>query len=57
MDSSYLDSHDNMIVIGSQGSIILETGQCSEVKLFSDELLVLDNVPIVDAIIPYDFPY
>ena len=57
LKSSNIYSHDNMIVIGSQGSIIQTTGRCAEVKALSDKVLVLDNVPIVDAIIPYDFPY
>ena len=52
-----IDSHANKIVIGSQGSIIQATLQCDEVEAFSDEVLVLENLPIVDAIIAYDIPY
>ena len=55
--SNNLYSHSKIIVISSQFSIIQATGQCAEVKEFSYEVLLLDNLPIIDAIISYDFPY
>ena len=41
--SSELYSHANMIVIGSQGSIIQATGQWAKIKAFYDEASVLHN--------------
>ena len=54
MKSSKLNSHDNVILIEPQGSIIQATVLCSEVKSFSYEVSVLDNVPIGDTINAYD---
>ena len=54
MKSSKLNSHDNVILIESQGSIIQATVLCSGVKSFSYEVSVLDNVSIGDTINAYD---
>ena len=53
VESIELDSHSRMIDIGSQGYIIQATGQCAEFKSFSDKLSVLENAPIIDAVITY----
>ena len=51
-----LDSHTNMIVIGSQALVIQRTGQSAHVNAFSDEVQGMSEVPIVDAAIAYDCP-
>ena len=57
VESSELYSHAKIIVIGSQYFIIQATGQCAEVKAFSDKVLLMENVPIIDANIAYVCPY
>ena len=55
--SSELDSHAKIIVIGSKDPIIQATGQWAELKDFSEKVLILENVPIIDDIIAYNCPY
>ena len=50
-----LDSHANIIVVGSQSLVIQDTGQSAHVNAFSDEVPGMSEVPIVDAAISYDF--
>ena len=50
-----LDSHANMIFVGSQALVIQYTGQSAHVNAFSDEVLGISEVPIFDAAISYDF--
>ena len=57
MKAIEIDYHANTIVISYQGYIIQTTGQCSEVKALPDEVLLMENIPIVDAIIIRDCPY
>ena len=52
-----LDSHANMVVIGSQAFVFNHSGKFCEVKAFSEEANGMTNVPIVDAVIAYDCPY
>ena len=51
-----LDSHANMIVVGSQALVIQRTGQSAHVNAFSDEVQGMSEVPIVDAAVAYDCP-
>ena len=51
-----LDSHTNMVVIGAQGNIIQKTGKYSDVNGFSSDVGTMSRVPIVDAVLAYDFP-
>jgi hypothetical protein len=53
---SELDSHANMIVLGSCSFIFESTGRTCTVLPFSSELGQADNVPIVDGAIAYDNP-
>ena len=52
-----LDSHANNIVLDLQALIINHTGQSAEVNAFSSDVEVMSKVPIVDAVVAYDFPY
>ena len=52
-----LDSHANMVVLGSHAFVFEKTGRTCNVKPFSTELGIASNVPIVDAAIAYDCPY
>ena len=49
-----LDSHANMIVVGSQALVIQRTGQSAHVNAFYDEVQGMSEVPIVDAAVTYD---
>ena len=57
MDTTKLDSHANMIVLGKQALVIQYTGHSAEVNAFSDDAGGLSKVPIVDAVVAYDCPY
>ena len=52
-----LDSHANMVEIGSQGTIIHRTGRYADVNAFSSDVGKMSSVPIVDAAIAYDCPF
>ena len=52
-----LDSHANMVVLGSHAFIFEGTGRTCNVHPFADELGVASNIPIVDGAIAYDCPY
>ena len=54
MGTTELDSHDNMVVIGAQGTIIQKTGRYAYVNAFSSDVGTLSRVPIVDAAVAYD---
>ena len=54
--STELDSHANMVVIGKQAFIFSHSGQYANVRAFTDEVKGIPKVPIVDAVIAYDFP-
>lgn len=53
---SELDTHANMVVVGSECFIIRWTGRNAEVNAFSPELEALQAVPIVDAALLYECP-
>ena len=54
--STELDSHANMVVIGKQEFIFSHSGQYANVRVFTDKVKGIPKVPIVDAVIAYDFP-
>ena len=51
-----LDSHANMVVIGAQGTIIQKTGKYVDVNGFSSDVGTMPRVPIVNAVLAYNFP-
>ena len=54
---SELDSHANMIVLGKHCFPFESTGRSCNVKPFSSELGIAENVPIIDGAIVYEDPY
>ena len=52
-----LDSHANIVVIGSESFIFESTARTCSVTLFHPKLGVSSKVPIVDGAICYDCPY
>ena len=52
-----LDSHENMVVIGVQGTTIQHTGKFSDVNAFVADFVMVTRVPIVDVVIAYDCPH
>jgi len=46
-----LDSHANMVVLGRNSFIFESTGKTCNVKPFSEEIGVAEDVPIVDGAI------
>ena len=57
MATTQLDSHANMVVVGSQASVFGTSGKNADVKPFSNDCSKLEAVPIVDAALAYDCPY
>ena len=45
-----------MMVIGKQAFIFSHSGQYAHVRAFTDEVKGIPKVPIVNAVIAYDFP-
>ena len=54
--STKLDSHANMVFIGKQAFFFSHSVQYANVRAFTDEVKGIPKVPIVDAVIAYDFP-
>ena len=52
-----LDSHANMVVVGSHASVFGHSGKSADVRPFSSDCSKLKSVPIVDAAMAYDCPY
>ena len=52
-----LDSHVNMIVMGKQAFLLSNSVQSVDVKAFPEVVDGLYKVPIVDAVIAYNFPH
>ena len=52
-----LDSYANMVVIGSQGTIIQKTERYADLNAFSSDVGTMSRVPIVDAAFAYDCPF
>ena len=52
--STQLDSHANMVVMGSQATVFGSLGRKADVKPFSNDCSKLEAIPIVDAAIAYD---
>ena len=55
--TTQLDSHANMVVVGSQATVFGQSGRSADVKPFSNDCSKLESVPIVDAAVAYDCPY
>ena len=51
-----LDSHANMVVVGSYAYILNFSGRIAQVIPFTPEYKSLKEVPIVDAAVVYDCP-
>ena len=56
MTSTQLYSHSNMVVVGKYATIINRSGNSADVRPFSSDCSKLEAVPIVDAVVAYDFP-
>ena len=52
-----LDSHANMVVLGSNAYIFESSGRTCNVKPFDSKLGTSTNIPIVDGAICYECPY
>ena len=52
-----LDSHANMIVLRKNSFVFESTGRICNVELFSTDLGMATNVPIIDGVLAYDCPY
>ena len=52
-----LESHANMNVIGTHGTIIQKTGRYADVNAFSSDVGTISRVPIIDAAAAYDCPF
>ena len=50
-----LDSHVNTIVLVNQALVIQDTGQSAEVNKFSSNIQGMSKVPVVDAVVAYNF--
>ena len=55
--STQLDSHANMVVVGSHASVFGHSGKSVDVQPFSSDCSKLESVPIVDAAMAYNCPY
>ena len=55
LSGTELDSHANMVVIGKQAFVFSHSGKYAYVQDFSKEVKCLPEVPIVDAVMAYDF--
>ena len=54
---SELDSHANMVVVGSNSCIIEDTGKKADINPFSPDFDALTKVPIVHAGLLYECPH
>ena len=52
-----LDSHTNMVVIGTQGKIIQKIGRYADMNALSSDVGIMSRVPIVDAEFVYNCPF
>ena len=52
-----LGSHANMVVVGQNAIIFDTTGETCTVNSFSKSAGKIEHVPIVDAVVAYDYPY
>ena len=52
-----MDSHANMVVLGSNSFVFESTGRTCNVQPFSTDLGTASNVPIVDGALAYDCTY
>ena len=49
-----LDSHSNMVVVGSHATIFGQSGKSADVRPFSNDCSKLESFLIVDAAVDYD---
>ena len=49
-----LDSHANMVVVGSQATIISQSGSFAEVWAFAKDCKTLDQIAVVDVAFVYN---
>ena len=52
-----LDSHANIVVLGSNSFVFESTRRTCNIQPFSSDLGMAKNVPIVDGALVYDCPY
>ena len=52
-----LDSHTNMVVVGSQTMVFGRSEKSVDVRPFSSNCSKLESILIVDAAVAYDCPY
>ena len=57
MNSTHLDSHSNMVVVGKYAKIIHWAVNIADVRPFSSDCSKLEAVQIVDAVVAYDYPH
>ena len=57
VSNTELDSYDIMVVVSNQVFLFSHSGQYSNIRAFTEEFQALPEVPIVDVVIAYDFPY
>ena len=57
VSNTELDYHANMVVFGNEAFVFSHSGQSSNIRAFTEEFQALPEVPIVYAVIAYDFPY
>ena len=55
--TTQLDTHANMVVVGSHATVFGQSGRRCDVHPFSSDCSKLESVPIVDAAMAYDCPY
>ncbi len=55
--TTQLDSHANMVVVGSQATVFGQSGKSADVQPFSNDCSKLKSVPIIDADMAYDCLY
>ena len=51
-----LDSHANMVFLGSNSFVFESTGRTCNVQPFSSNLGVANDIPIIDRDLAYDYP-
>ena len=55
--ATQLDSHVNMVVVGSHVPVFRQSGKSADVRHFSSNYSKLESIPSVDAAVIYDCPY
>ena len=55
INSTQIYSHENMVVVGKYTTIINRSGKSADVRPLSSDCSKLEEVPILDAVVAYDF--